>query len=103
MADITILPITTEDKKWIAQFMLEHGGSNRVVSRGVIYYPQDLPGFVALLNGEKVGLITYNIIEESCEIITINSTYPASGVGTALIKAIKDTAIKSGCKRLWLI
>jgi N-acetylglutamate synthase-like GNAT family acetyltransferase len=62
-----------------------------------------LPGFVALYKGEKVGLVTYNILEGSCEIVTLNSTYPSSGVGTALIQAVKDIAIKSECKRLWLI
>src|SRR5205085_462813 len=73
------------------------------VSRGVIYYPQDLPGFVALHASEKVGLVTYNITGASCEIVTIDSIRPSSGVGSALIEAVKDIAIKSGCKRLWLI
>ena len=50
-----------------------------------------------------MGLVTYNIQEGSCEIVTLNSTYPSCGVGTALIQAVKDITIKSGCKRLWLI
>ena len=54
-------------------------------------------------DGEKVGLVTYNIVDESCEIVTLNSTHPSSGVGTALIEAVGDIAIKSACKRLWLI
>ena len=103
MPDITIQPLNTADHEWVSQFMLEHWGSNKVVSRGVVYYPQDLPGFVALHESEKVGLVTYNIVNESCEIVTINSTHPSSGVGTALIEAVRDIAIKSGCQRLWLI
>ena len=103
MPDITILPINADDYEWIAQFMHEQWGSDKVISRGVIHYPQYLPGFVALYKGEKVGLVTYNIVAGSCEIVTINSTHPSSGVGTALIEAVKDIAIKSGCKRLWLI
>jgi GNAT superfamily N-acetyltransferase len=103
MLDITILPIIAEDLEWIAQFILEHWGSTMVVSRGVVHYPQNLPGFVALYKDEKVGLITYNIVGRSCEIVTLNSTHPSSGVGTALIEAVRDNAIKSGCKRLWLI
>jgi GNAT superfamily N-acetyltransferase len=103
MPDITILPINAEDQEWVAQFMLEHWGSDKVISRGVIYYPQDLPGFVALHDGEKVGLVTYNIVDERCEIVTLDSTHPSSGVGTALIEAVKNIAIISGCKRLWLI
>jgi DNA-3-methyladenine glycosylase I len=103
MPNITILPINAEDQEWVAQFMHEQWGSNKVVSRGVIYYPQDLPGFVALHQSEKEGLVTYTIVGRSCEIVTLNSTFPSSGVGTALIEAVRDIAIKAGCKRLWLI
>ncbi len=103
MPDITILPLNTADREWVSQFMLEHWGCNKVVSRGVVYYPQDLPGFVALHESEKVGLVTYNITGASCEIVTIDSIRPSSGVGSALIEAVRDIAINSGCKRLWLI
>jgi GNAT superfamily N-acetyltransferase len=103
MPAITILPINAEDQEWVSKFMLQHRGNNMVVSRGVIYYPQDLPGFVTLHDGEKVGLVTYNIVDKSCEIVTLNSTHPSSGIGAALIEAVSDIAIKSGCKRLWLI
>ncbi len=103
MPAITILPINTEDREWVSQFIFEHWGSNIVVSRGVIYYPQNLPGFVAMNDSKKVGLITYNITGTSCEIVTINSVRQFAGVGTALIEAVRDIAIKSGCKRLWLI
>ncbi len=52
---------------------------------------------------EKVGLITYLIEEDSCQIITINSTRPFTGIGVALIEAVHETARQHGCKRLWLI
>src|SRR5260370_41251983 len=103
MPDITIQPLNIADREWVSEFMLEHWGSNKVVSRGVVYYPQDLPGFVATDDGEKVGLVTYNTTGSNCEIVTIDSIRPFSGVGTALIEAIKNIALKSGCKRLWLI
>ena len=103
MPNIIIYPLNINDQEWVSQFIFEHWGSNKVVSRGVVYYPHDLPGYVALYEGEKVGLITYNIIGASCEIVTIDSSRPSSGVGTALIKAVRNTASKLGCKRLWLI
>jgi hypothetical protein len=78
MTDITILPINAEDREWVAHFMHEQWGSDKVISRGVVHYPQNFPGFVALYKGEKVGLVTYNIADESCEIVTLNSTYPSS-------------------------
>jgi RimJ/RimL family protein N-acetyltransferase len=103
MPDIIIQPLNIADREWVSEFMLELWGSNKVVSRGVVYYPQDLPGFVATDDGEKVGLVTYNITGTNCEIVTINSVRPFSRVGTALIEAVRDIALKSGCQRLWLI
>jgi len=103
MPDIIIHPINSNERAWVSEFMLEHWGSNKVVSRGVVYYSLDLPGFVAMHNGEKVGLVTYNITGTNCEIVTINSIRPFAGVGTALIEAVRDIALQSGCKRLWLI
>lgn len=103
MPNVIICPLNFTDQEWVSQFILEHWGSNKVVSRGEVYYPQDLPGFVALYESEKVGLVTYNIKGSSCEIVTINSIRTSLGVGTALIEAVKNIAVKSGCKRLWLI
>ena len=92
MPDITIRPINTDEQEWIAQFIFEQWGSNKVISRGIVHYPQNLPGFVALYKGEKVGLITYTIEGRSCEIVTLDSTLPSSGVGTALIDAVREVA-----------
>jgi len=103
LSNIIIRPINPEDRAWVIRFIAEHWGAEIVVSRGVVYHPQDFPGFVAIQEGEKVGLVTYNIEGESCEVVTIDSIRPSSGVGTALIEAVRDIAIKSRCKRLWLI
>ena len=103
MPDMIIQPLNIADREWVSEFILELWGSNKVVSRGVVYYPQDLPGFVATDDDEKVGLVTYNITGSDCEIVTIDSVRPFSGVGTALIEAVKNIAQQSGCKRLWLI
>ncbi len=57
MPDITIQRLNTADREWVLQFIFEQWGNNKVVSRGVIYYPQDLPGFVALYESEKWALL----------------------------------------------
>ena len=62
MPDITIRPNQCRGSEWVAQFILEHWGSTMAISRGVVHYPQNLPGFVALYKGEKVGLVTYTIV-----------------------------------------
>jgi acetyltransferase (GNAT) family protein len=52
---------------------------------------------------KKLRNVGYNITGTSCEIVTINSIRPFAGVGTSLIEAVRDIALQSGCKRLWLI
>jgi len=103
MTDFQIRPLNNEDKDWIAQFIAQHWGAEFVVVHGWTYYPSDLPGFAALKNAEKVGLITYCLEDKNCEIVSLNSLKPSVGIGTALVEAVKDVAGKSGCKRVWLI
>jgi N-acetylglutamate synthase-like GNAT family acetyltransferase len=54
--------------------------------------------------GEKiVGLLTYNLEETTCEIVTLNSWSQSQGVGTGLIEAVKQAARRKNCTRLWLV
>ena len=92
-----------EDKKWVKNFIIKHWGAEKVISRRKVYYPEKLAGFLAVKNKKHLGLITYNINGNSCEIITINSTIRRKGIGTALIKAVQKVAKASHCRRLWFI
>jgi GNAT superfamily N-acetyltransferase/uncharacterized pyridoxamine 5'-phosphate oxidase family protein len=101
--DIPIQPIAAEDREWVRQFMIEHWGGATVASRGKLYRADELEGFIAMYDSKRAGLITYNIGDESCEIVTLNSIKHDLGIGTALIEAVKDAAQQLNCKRLWLI
>ena len=83
--------------------MVEHWGDEIVVAHGAIYRPAELPGFIADRDGEIVGLATYHIANEACEIVTLDSLQEGLGIGAALIEAVHDVAVRSGCRRLWLI
>jgi GNAT superfamily N-acetyltransferase len=133
--DFHLRPLTVEDRNWVAQFLDEHWGSTKIVTRGQVYYAHLLPGFAAIPgqaeehdaegdtepaaekaarknNGKKekppkgpdpIGLITYRVDGDQCEIMTLDSLEKCKGVGTALIDAVKTAAAESGCKRMWLI
>ncbi len=100
---VEVRQLTTEDSEWVRQNIIENWGDTLVVAHGKVYHPQTLPGFVAILKGNQVGLLTYALEEENCEIVTINSTKPGIGIGTLLIEAATQAAREAGCKRLWLI
>ena len=100
---ITIREIQPEDERWIRELMTSHWGSEISVSRGKIFHPHELPGFIALLGEERAGLVTLHIERRHCEIVTLNSFREGLGIGTALIEAAKSRALEERCRRLWLI
>lgn len=90
-------------RDWAAELLQEAWGSHRVVSRGQLHDALELPGFVAVLDGLPVGLVTYRLAEDECELVTMNSLRPGKGIGTALLRSVKRNAKEAGCHRLWLI
>jgi len=100
---ILIQPITPQDREWIRGFLRERWGSIAVVSRGQVYYGDRLPGFIARKADTPVGLITYHIDGDQCEIVTIDSLTPGIGIGSALIAKVHHEALSHACTRLWLI
>jgi GNAT superfamily N-acetyltransferase len=65
--------------------------------------PNLLPGFVAELDGERAGLLTYRIEGGECEVVTIDSLAEHRGAGSGLIEAAIEAARTAGCDRVWLI
>jgi ribosomal protein S18 acetylase RimI-like enzyme len=104
MPDYHIRPLTGNDKTMVVQFIVERWGIDLAVGHGMAYQPSSLPGFIAIGNNEQVvGLLTYTLADNSCEIVTIDSTLPGQGIGTALIEVVKELALQQNCQRLWLI
>lgn len=87
----------------MAKFIARHWGEDYVVVHEDIFSPEQLPGFIAITpKGKKIGLVTYQIREEICEIITLNSLIPNQGVGTKLVEAVLEEARRSRCSRICL-
>ena len=103
MGQLQVRPLGRTDAHWIGQLLGEHWHSTKVVSRGRVHDADSLPGFVALIGGRRVGLATYQIEGDECEIVTLNSIVEGIGVGTALIAAVRTIAVRSKCRRVWVI
>ena len=103
MSDFCIRPVDSDDGDWIAQFIAERWGAEFIAAHYEVFHCRDLPGFVASEGEEKVGLLTYKIVGDDCEIVSLDSLRSCMGVGTGLIDAVKTAASESGCKRLWLV
>jgi len=98
---LEVKPFEPDDRTWAYELLFPHGTESRVASRGTLYDPLALPGFVAWIDEERVGLVTYR--PEEWEILTLDSVRDNTGSGTALIEAVKAVAKAAGARQVWLI
>ena len=73
------------------------------MSKGRMFDPSELEGFAAVADEKVVGLVTFRVERDECEVVTLNSLSEGTGTGSSLLNAVRDTAIKARCRRLWLI
>src|SRR5580704_16744104 len=92
MEEIHTRPIQKTDKQWITQLLSNAWGSAEIVSRGKKLDASILPGFVASIAEKLVGIVTYNMYNQQCEIVSLNSLIEGKGIGTKLIDAVKNKA-----------
>lgn len=102
-SSLTLLPFGPAHYSWATDLLTASWGATVVVSRGQRHDALKLPGFVALQDDVQCGLATYHVAGDSCELVTIDSTVPRAGIGTALIAAVCDAATAAQCRRVWLI
>jgi len=99
---IKIKPIDDTSRDWAREAFLKWWTVSYVISNEKRLYFDDMPGFVAFLDSEPAGLLTYNIIGSEFEVATINSAVPNRGIGRALMAAAADEAKKRQCTKIWL-
>ena len=100
---IEIRPLGEEDRPWALDVERESWGMPVVARLGELVDPTGFPGFVASVDGDPVGLVTYALSGDACEVVTIRSLREGIGVGRALLDAVREAAVAAGCRRLWLV
>jgi len=100
---VEVRPLAEGDRAWALEVETASWGQPLVARLGELVDPTRLPGFVALLDGERAGLVTYAVRGDACEVVTIRSLEEGRGVARALLDAVREAAVAAGCARLWLI
>ncbi len=98
---VILRSIIAQDLDWMTKLIIDSWFSTKIVTRGVIHDTRNLPGIVAILDDDRVGLLLYQIQSDKCEIISLNSL--REGIGTTLLENVELIAKKRGCQRVWLI
>ena len=95
----SIQQLTEADRPALRKFWQQHWDGLMIVD-GRAYTGDDLDGFVAIENDAWLGLATFIVEGDHCEIISLDSLREGEGIGTALIKEVEKEARKLGCARL---
>jgi ribosomal protein S18 acetylase RimI-like enzyme len=95
--------LAAADREWVERLIVERWGDAIVTGRGGVWRPAELLGFAVFEGDDCVGLVTYEIAGEACEIVTIDALQEGSGVGTMLLDAVVDAARAAGCTRVQLL
>lgn len=56
-----------------------------------------------LLCDDPVGIATYRVEGDECELVTLDALVQRRGVGSALLERVAAEARSRSCRRLWLI
>ncbi len=87
------------DLAWGEQFLdAEMGGRNQA-RLGELIDVLAFPGFVAEVDGQPTGLLTYRRDGGECELVVIAAGERRAGIGTALLEALQAAVTE----RIWLV
>lgn len=98
-----IRDIKVEDKNWLIDLVVRQWGSTKIVTKGNVFEIGDLQGFIAEENNNRFGVLTYNVNNNECEIITLNVIKHNKGIGTLLLQELIKKAKNNGWIRIWAI
>ena len=102
-SQLVIRRIVDNDRDQVRDFLRENWGSSLLINSKAEHEGSELPGFILYADGFIVGLLTYHINGEDCELVSLNSSLTGRGVGSMLLRSLEDEANEHGCKRIWAI
>lgn len=95
--------INTQNREYINSFISEHWFSTDMIIRGTIIDMTKVDGIAALENNSIIGLLTYIIHEDICEIISLDSLLEGKGIGTTLINKLLSIAKEANCNKVIVV
>lgn len=97
-----VRPCRPEDRTRLTAF-LEERNAARVARAGELVDALDQSALLAWSDGELVGAATYIVDGQDAELLTLHAAELFSGVGSALLTAVRDAARSAGCTRLRVV
>src|SRR5439155_27269442 len=100
---IVVRKFDHDDLGWAESALRRLLGGFLQSRRGEVIDVLDLPGLVAEREGRPMGLVTYRIDGDACELVSIVAVESGQGIGTVLVDELREEALAAGCHRIWLV
>ncbi len=101
MSTVRIRPHTVEDEAWVEALLQAELGGRLQARRGELVDVLAFEGFIAEADGARVGYLSYRLDATECEIAALATTERHGGVGTALVRALRERI--QSCQRVWVV
>ncbi|MPM35604.1 hypothetical protein SDC9_82197 [bioreactor metagenome] len=98
-----IKAISSENRRQIDDFISSHWFSTDMVVKGELVDMTVLDGFAVYDNEAVIGLVTYRIRSNECEIMSLDSLRGKQGIGTALVNKVIEIAREKKCTKIKLV
>lgn len=100
---LDIREISPQNRQQINDFISSHWFSTNMIVRGEVVDMTILDGFAIYENETIIGLVTYEINSNECEIMSLDSLKEKEGIGTTLVNKVIEIATKVKCTKIKLI
>jgi GNAT superfamily N-acetyltransferase len=95
--------LTSDDIPRLRRFWNDHWSGEFIITRGTVHYPDEVEGFVVEDADIWAGLITFKILNDECEVISLDGLREGEGIGTMLLRTVMEEARHRNCRRIFLI
>lgn len=102
-AAFDIHPIDAETRPLVTAFLTNYWSGTFMLIRGEVIDITTVDGYALVESDALVGVITYIVRGDACEIVSLNSVTEERGVGAALVDAVISRTRELGCSRLRLL
>jgi GNAT superfamily N-acetyltransferase len=102
-AVLEVRQVTDDRRAELAEILRREWGTLEIISRGEVHDLARCPAVFCVDDERVIGLATYRISGQECELLTIDAFEKARGIGSRLLESVAERARAAGCWRLWLI
>jgi GNAT superfamily N-acetyltransferase len=99
---VEVVETRPEHRRTVEAF-LRHHNALRVARRSALVATLDHPSVSAWSGDELVGVATYVVDGDCCELLTLHAATRLTGIGSALLAVVAHIARDAGCTRLWVV